>query len=80
MNGIFNAIYAMWNQIIYAISNIRGWDILDILAIAFIIYNAIVFLRETRAGQLVKGILILLVIYFISIFARARQLRRTAGR
>jgi diadenylate cyclase len=66
LGSIFNAIYATWNQIIYAISNIRGWDILDILAIAFIIYNAIVFLRETRAGQLVKGIIILLLVYFIA--------------
>ena len=66
MGSIFNAIYAVWNQIVYAISNIRGWDIVDILAIAFIIYNAIVFLRETRAGQLVKGIVILLAIYFVA--------------
>lgn len=68
MSSIFNAIYAMWNQIIYAVSNFRIFDLLDILAIAFIVYKAIGFLRETRAGQLVKGILILLVIYFISIW------------
>lgn len=68
MSSIFNAIYAMWNQIIYAVSNFRIFDLLDILVIAFIIYKAIGFLRETRAGQLVKGILILLVIYFISIW------------
>ena len=66
MNGIFNAIYATWNQIVYAISNIRVFDILDMLIIAFIIYKAIGFLRETRAGQLVKGIAILFVLYIVS--------------
>lgn len=67
MSSIFNAIYAVWNQILYAVSNIRiPFDIIDILIMAYIIYKGISFLRESRAGQLVKGILILLVIYFIS--------------
>lgn len=66
MSSIFDAIYALWNQIIYAVSNFRVFDLLDILAIAFIIYKAIAFLRETRAGQLVKGIFVLMVIYFIA--------------
>jgi len=67
VSSVFNAIYAIWNQVIYAISNIRiPFDIIDILVIAFIIYKAIGFLRESRAGQLVKGIIILLVIYLIA--------------
>lgn len=66
MGGFFNAIYAGWNQIIYAISNIRVFDIIDILIIAFIIYKAFGFLRETRAGQLVKGLLILAVLYLFA--------------
>ena len=59
MNSVFDAIYATWNQLWYALSNIRIFDVIDILVIAFIIYKAIGFLRETRAGQLVKGLLIL---------------------
>lgn len=66
VSSILSAIYAFWNQIAYAISNFRVFDILDIFAIAYIIYKAIAFLRETRAGQLVKGIIILLVIYLIA--------------
>jgi diadenylate cyclase len=54
---------ATWNQIIYALSNIRVFDVIDILVMAFIIYKAIDFLRQSRAGQLVKGIIILLVVY-----------------
>lgn len=66
VSSIFSAIYAFWNQILYAVSNFRVFDILDILVIAYIIYKAIAFFRETRAGQLVKGILILLVIYLVA--------------
>ncbi len=66
MGSVFNAIYSVWNQIVYAVSNFRFFDILDILVIAFIIYNAIVFLRDSRAGQLFKGILILFVVYVIA--------------
>lgn len=67
MDTVFNAIYTSWNQIIYAISSMRfPFDFIDILVISFIIYKTIGFLRETRAGQLVKGIIILLVIYLIA--------------
>ena len=66
-NNIWNAIYSVWNQIAYAVSNMRiPFDIIDILVIAFVIYKAIAFLRETRAGQLVKGIIILFVIYLVA--------------
>lgn len=66
MSGVFNAIYAMWNQIVYAVLSIRIFDIIDILAIAYIFYKALCFLRENRAGQLVKGLLILLAVYLIA--------------
>ncbi len=66
MSGFFDTIRATMYQIIYAVSNIRVFDILDILIIAYIIYKTIGFLRETRAGQLVKGLIILFVVYFIA--------------
>ncbi|MBR6902929.1 MAG: diadenylate cyclase CdaA [Clostridia bacterium] len=50
----------------YAVSNIRVFDIIDILVIAFLIYKAIQFLRETRAGQLAKGSIVLVVVYLIA--------------
>lgn len=67
MSSLWNAIYSFWNYIIYAVSNMRiPLDIIDILVMAFIIYKAIEFLRDTRAGQLVKGIIMLVVIYFVA--------------
>ena len=63
MGVVLDALYAFWNQILYAIQNFRIFDLLDIIIIAWLIYKAIGFLRETRAGQLVKGIAILLFVY-----------------
>lgn len=38
-------------------------DVLDVLLVAFVIYSAIKLIRETRAIQLAKGFVLLLVIY-----------------
>ena len=63
MESFFSAILAFWNQLVYSVSNIRFFDILDIAVIAFLIYKTIEFLRDSRAGQLVKGLVVLLVAY-----------------
>lgn len=67
LTSLFDAIYAFWNQLVYAVTNIRIFDIFDILIIAFLVYKAIEFLRDSRAGQLVKGIALLLVAFFLAI-------------
>ena len=41
-------------------------DVLDILVVAFLIYHLIKIIRESRAGQLVKGIVIILCGYFLA--------------
>ena len=66
MSSIFNAIYAFFNQIIYAVTSMRISDVVDILIMAYIIYKAIGFMRESRAGQLAKGFIVLFFIYFIA--------------
>lgn len=66
MASFFSSFYAFWNQIVYSVSNIRVFDFLDIAIIAFLVYKAIEFLRNSRAGQLVKGIVILLVAYALA--------------
>ena len=48
------------------ISSIGINDILDILIVAFIVYNVISFIRDTRAQQLVKGLLVLIAAFFLS--------------
>lgn len=43
------------------VSGIRVTDIIDILIVAFIIYKVLGFIRKTRAEQLVKGLLFLVL-------------------
>ncbi len=48
------------------ISSIGINDILDILIVSFIAYKVIGFIRDTRAQQLVKGLLVLFAAFFLS--------------
>ncbi|MEG1932916.1 MAG: diadenylate cyclase CdaA, partial [Pygmaiobacter sp.] len=41
-------------------------DIIDIAIVAFLIYEVIMLVRQTRAAQLTKGILILFIVWFVS--------------
>lgn len=40
-------------------------DLLDVILVAFVIYSGIKLIRETRAFQLAKGVLLLAVIYLV---------------
>lgn len=48
------------------VSSIGLNDIVDILIVSFICYKMIGFIRDTRAQQLVKGMLVLVVTFFLS--------------
>ncbi len=53
-----------WQKMLGVIEQYRPiQDTLDILVVAFIIYKAIQLVRETRAGQLIKGIILIAVAY-----------------
>jgi diadenylate cyclase len=41
-------------------------DVIDVAIVAFVVYKVMTFIRETRAEQLVKGLLILVVATFLS--------------
>ncbi|MCD7958983.1 MAG: diadenylate cyclase CdaA [Ruminococcus sp.] len=41
-------------------------DILDIIVLSYVVYIAIKLVRETRAGQLLKGILLIILVYMIA--------------
>lgn len=40
-------------------SQIRLWDLVDILMVAFVLYKLIILIRQTKAVQLIKGLVIL---------------------
>ena len=60
-----SAIGDFFNKILSVFSTFGISDALDILFVAVIIYGCIRIIRETRAMQLAKGILLLLVMYGI---------------
>ena len=60
MHGAFSEFF---KNIVSLFASITVFDILDICLVAFIVYNAIKFIRQTRAFQLVKGIVLLLIVY-----------------
>lgn len=64
-----NDVFQYTLNIIYSISI---FDILDIIFIAYLIYRSMKLIKETRAEQLIKGIVILL---FIFLFAQQFNLR-----
>ncbi len=66
MQAFFDRVLTLWNQVIFAVSGIRFFDIIDIIVIAFLVYKGIEFLRENRAGQLFKGIVIILIAYLFA--------------
>ena len=49
-------------------------DIVDIMAVALIIFSLFKLVRETRAAQLLKGVIVLFVIYIISSLFRLMML------
>ena len=62
MGEFFDSIGNMFVQIFYALKDIRVADIIDILLIAYVLYKGIDLFQKSRAGQLLKGILILLAV------------------
>ena len=56
------------------ISDIGIADVLDVLVVAFIIYLVLGFIKETRAQQLVRGLLILAGLFLLSDFLELNAL------
>jgi len=66
MNTVFSYIEDAWSAVISFIQLIQASDYVDIFLTAIIIYYMISWLRETRAMQLVKGILVLFIVLVLS--------------
>lgn len=54
------------SQVLPFFRSIRITDVLDILLVAFLIYHATKLIRKTRAAQLIKGIVVILVVMYLS--------------
>ncbi len=66
MGSFFSSIGSVFEQMFFALKNIRFFDIIDILVIAYVIYKCVDFFKKSRAGQLMKGLFILLVVFVLA--------------
>jgi len=48
-------------------ANFRIWDVIDILIVSYVIYKLIMLVRGTRAVQLLKGIVVLIIAWGLSV-------------
>lgn len=66
LNKVFEAIASWWEWMVSIAMNFQFKDAVDIIIVAFLIYGVVKLVRETRAGQLVKGLFLLVILFVIS--------------
>ena len=71
ISGFSDILQAIWGVLI----SIELNDIIDIAVLSFLIYHFFKLVRETRAMQLVQGILLLVAFYLISILLELQTIR-----
>ncbi len=74
MSDIRSALATFWENLRGIVSTVGLADVLDILIVAFLIYHAVRLVRETRAMQLVKGIVLILVMYVLALYLKLTTL------
>ncbi len=71
-NKLFDSSQEIIDAFLSVISTFKFTDVIDVVILTYVIYLLLKLIRETRAGQLVKGIILLVAGYFIS---RALELK-----
>jgi diadenylate cyclase len=67
VNWITNDVANWFKSLFTILINTVSWrDVVDIVIVAYIIYELILIVRQTRVSQLMRGLVILLVAYFVS--------------
>ncbi|MCI5752173.1 MAG: diadenylate cyclase CdaA [Oscillospiraceae bacterium] len=52
---------------IASILPITFYDVLDIMVLSYLLYKSINFMKETRAGGLIKGVIVIAIVYLLAI-------------
>lgn len=66
MNDLITNVSDIWNKLLALFSSYDFIiDTIDILLVAFIVYKLIKFMRESRALHVLKGIVLVLAVYFV---------------
>ncbi len=68
-------ISEIFMSVLNVLKSIRINDIIDIAILSYLIFYGIKLIRETRAQQLVKGILLLIIFYLLAVFFKLQTMR-----
>ncbi|MCL2124381.1 MAG: diadenylate cyclase CdaA [Oscillospiraceae bacterium] len=68
MDKIKEILNDVWTLMLSLGRTISPWDIVDVLIIAYLIYRILTLMRKTSASSVIKGIIFLLVIAWVSNF------------
>ena len=60
---VLESFQSLLHSILAVFADFRANDFLDILLVAILLYNAIKLVRQTRTMQLIKGLVVLLLVY-----------------
>lgn len=66
LSKVFEAIASWWEWMVSIAMNFQFKDAVDTIIVALLIYGVVKLVRETRAGQLVKGLFLLVILFIIS--------------
>ncbi|PKL74501.1 MAG: TIGR00159 family protein [Candidatus Melainabacteria bacterium HGW-Melainabacteria-1] len=63
---ILEGFQEFWQDMVQILAGLRWQDVLDVFIVSFVLYKIFSFIKETRAIHLIRGLLLLVVIYFIA--------------
>lgn len=66
MDAVASAVAGFWQFVLGLARSFTFKDAIDVAIVALLIYGIIKLVRETRAGQLVKGLILFVFIFIIS--------------
>lgn len=72
---MLDALRTEWTALLNVLNSISLIDYLDIALLTILVYTIFKFMRETRAGQLMKGIAFIIVVFFVSDFLELKAIR-----
>lgn len=74
MNEIAQFFSTIWTSLVSVVKTFTIADAIDIVLMSYLIYKGIKLVSETRAEQLIKGLVILGVSYFVATFVGLKML------
>ncbi len=73
--GAMEIIQQAWELFMNLVRQFNFYDAIDVLAVSFIIYSGIKLVRESRAEQLVKGLLLVIVVFALANYLNLHMLK-----